>query len=76
VGGGWRRLHNEELHNLCASTDNIGMINLRRMRWTGRVARIEEMRNAHKVFVVKPEGEKPLARPWEDNIIIDLIEVG
>jgi hypothetical protein len=52
------------------------MINLRRMRWTGRVARIEEMRNAHKVFVVKPEGEKPLARPWEDNIIIDLIEVG
>jgi hypothetical protein len=40
VTGGWRKLHNEELHNLHSSTNIIRMIKSRRMRWTGHVARM------------------------------------
>jgi hypothetical protein len=39
VKGGWRKLHNEELHNLYCSPSVIRMIKSRRMRWTGHVAR-------------------------------------
>jgi hypothetical protein len=35
VAGGWRRLHNEDLHNLYASTNIIRVIKSRRMRWAG-----------------------------------------
>ena len=43
------------------------------------MARMEEGRGVHKVLVGKPEGKKPLRRPrrrWEDNIKMDLEEVG
>jgi hypothetical protein len=40
VTGGWRKLHNEELHNVYFSPNIIRMIKSRRMRWTGHVARI------------------------------------
>jgi hypothetical protein len=40
--GGWRKLHNEELHNLDSSQNIITMIKSRRMRWTGHVARMGE----------------------------------
>jgi hypothetical protein len=43
VAGGWRRLHNEELHNLCTSPDIIKTIRPRRMIWTGHVARMRKM---------------------------------
>ena len=51
------------------------------MRWAGHVARMEEGRVVHRVLVLvgKPEGKKPLGRPrrrWEDNIKMDLQEVG
>jgi hypothetical protein len=42
---GWRRLHNEELHNLYTSTNSIMVIKSRRMRWAGHVARLGEIRN-------------------------------
>ena len=51
----------------------------RRMRWAGHVARIGESRVVYRVLVGKPEGKKPLGRPrcrWEDNIKMDLQEVG
>ena len=49
------------------------------MSWAGHVARMEEGRGVHKVLVGKPEGRRPLERPrgtWEDNIKMDLQEVG
>jgi hypothetical protein len=46
VAVGWRRLHNEELHNLYAPQNIIGVIKRRRIRWEGHVARMGEMRNA------------------------------
>ena len=45
----------------------------------GHVARMEEGRGVRKVLVGKPEGKSPLGRPrrrWEDNIKMDLQEVG
>jgi hypothetical protein len=53
--GGWRKLHNEELRNLYSSPSIIRMIKLRRMRWAGHVARIEEKRNGYRILVAKPE---------------------
>jgi hypothetical protein len=38
VMGGWRKLHNVELHNLYSSPNIIRMIKSRRMRWSGHVA--------------------------------------
>jgi hypothetical protein len=46
VMGDWRKLHNDELHNLYSSPNIIRMIKSRRMRWSGHVARMGETRNA------------------------------
>ena len=49
------------------------------MRWAGNVARMGEWRGVYRVLVGKPEGKRPLGRPrrkWEDNIKMDLQEVG
>jgi hypothetical protein len=69
--GGWRELHNEELHGLYSSPSIIGVIKARSMRWEGHVARMGEVRGAHNILVGKAEGRRPLGRPkhrWEDNI--------
>jgi hypothetical protein len=58
---GWRKLHNEELHNLCSSPNVIRMKS-KRMRWAGHVARMGEKRNTYKIFGRKPEGKRPLGR--------------
>jgi hypothetical protein len=58
VMGGWRKLHNEELHNLNSSPTIIRMIKSRRMRWTGYLARMGEKRTTYRTLVGKPEGEK------------------
>jgi hypothetical protein len=78
VTGDWRKLHNEELHNLYSSPSIIRMIKSRRMRWSGHVARMGETRNAYRILVGNPEGKRPLGRPrrgWVDNIKIDLREI-
>ena len=49
------------------------------MRWAGHVARMGEGTGVHRVLVGKPEGKRPLGRSrrrWEDNINMDLQEVG
>jgi hypothetical protein len=76
--GEWRRLHIEEL-NYLYSSPNIRMIKSRRIRWAGHVACMGEGRNAYRILAGRPEGRKPLGRPrrrWEDNIKVDLQEVG
>ncbi|KAJ4431549.1 hypothetical protein ANN_20148 [Periplaneta americana] len=75
VTGEWRKLHNTELHALYSSPDIIRNLKSRRLRWAGHVARMGESRNAYRVLV----GRRPLGRPrrrWEDNIKMDLREVG
>jgi hypothetical protein len=54
-GGGWIKLHSEELHNLYPLPNIIRMIESRRMKWAGHVARMGEMRNAFCILVGKPE---------------------
>jgi hypothetical protein len=77
--GGWRKLHNEELHNLYCLPSIIRIIKSRRMRWAGHVARMGEKRNVCRLLVGKPEGKRPLGRPRcrrIDNIRLDLLEIG
>jgi hypothetical protein len=79
VTGGWRKLHNEELHNLYSSPSIIRIIKSMRMRWAGHVARMGEKRNVYRLLVGKPEGKRPLGRPrlkWMNNIKMDLLEIG
>jgi hypothetical protein len=71
VTGDWRKLHNEELHNLYSSPNIIRMFKSRKMRRAGHVARMGETRNAYRILVGKPEGKIPLGRRrrrWVDNI--------
>jgi hypothetical protein len=55
VAGGWRRLHNEELHNLYASPNVIRVVKSGRVRWAGHVACIGEMIKAYKILVGKSD---------------------
>jgi hypothetical protein len=75
----WRKLHNEEIHDLYSSPSITRIVKARRMRWAGHVARRGEKRNAYRLLVGKPEGRRSLGRPrrrWVDNIRMDLVEVG
>jgi hypothetical protein len=79
VTGEWRKLHNEELHDLYSSPSIIRIIKSRRMKWAGHEARMGEKRNAYRLLVGKPEEKRPLGRPrrrWVDNIRMELGEVG
>jgi hypothetical protein len=77
--GGWRKLHNEELHGLYSSPSVVRVIKARRMGLAGHVARMGEVTGAYNILVGRPEGRRPLGRPrhrWEDNIKMDLREIG
>jgi hypothetical protein len=79
VTGEWRRLHNEELNDLYSSPNIIRAIKSRRMRWVGHVSRMGEGRGVYRILVGRSEGRRPIGRPrrrWEDNIKIDIQEVG
>jgi hypothetical protein len=77
--GSWIKLHNDELRSLYSSPNIVRVIKSRRMRWEGHVARMVERRGIYRVFVGRPEGKRPLGRPrrrWENNINMDLREIG
>jgi hypothetical protein len=74
----WRTLHNEELNDIYSSPNNVRVIKSR-IRWAGHVACMVERRDVYRVLVEKPEGKRLLWRPrrrWEDNIKMNLREVG
>jgi hypothetical protein len=73
VTGEWRKLHNEEFHNLYSSPDIIRQINSRWMKWAEPVVCMGEERKLCKVLVGKPKGKRRLERPrhrlggWDQN---------
>jgi hypothetical protein len=68
--GDWRRLHNEELNDFYSSPNIIRVIKSRKLRWAGHAARMGEERDAYRILVGRPR------RRWEDNIKMDIREVG
>jgi hypothetical protein len=75
----WRKLHNEELNDMYSLPNIVRVVKWRRIRWAGHVARVGDRRGMYRVLVGKPEGKRPLWRQrhrWEDNIKMDLLEVG
>ena len=63
VTGEWRRLYNKELYTLYCSPNNIWVIKSRRMRWVGRMTRMEGRSRAYRVLVGRPRGKRPFGRP-------------
>jgi hypothetical protein len=79
VTGEWRKLHNEELNDLYSLPSIVRVVKSSRMRWAGHVARMGKNIGVHRVLVGKPKEKRPLGRPrrrWEDNIKMDLQEIG
>jgi hypothetical protein len=79
VTGEWRRLHNEELYALYSSPNIIRVSKSVRMSWVRHVVRMGNRRGAYRGLVGRPGGKRPLERlrrRWENNINIDLQEVG
>jgi hypothetical protein len=77
--GSWRKLHNDELHNLFSSPNIFREITSRRMRCMGHVTGMGEGRGVYRILVGRAEGKRPLGRPrrrWEDNIKLDLRKIG
>jgi hypothetical protein len=78
VTGKWRKLHNEELHNLYLFPVIIRQIKSTRMGWAGHVARMEQERNVYRVLLENAKGKRPFGRLrkiWEDGITVDLREI-
>jgi hypothetical protein len=75
----WRKLHYDELQRLFSSPNIVRVIKSRRMWWARHVARMGEGRGVYRALVVRPEGKRPVGkhrRRWEDNIKLDLMEIG
>jgi hypothetical protein len=79
VTGDWRKLHNEELHNLYSSPSIINNDQIKEDKMGRTCSTDGEKRNACKILMGKPEGKRRLGRPrqkWVDNIQMDLREIG
>ena len=66
----YRKLHNEELNDLNSSPNIIRVIQSRRMRLDGHVARMGDRRGVYRVWVGKPEGKNHLEHPGVDGRLI------
>jgi hypothetical protein len=69
----------DELHSPYSSPNIVRVIKAKRLRWAGHVEHMGEWRDVYRVLVGKPEGKRPLGRHrhrWEDNIKLDLREIG
>jgi hypothetical protein len=74
-----KKITNEEPNDLYSSPNIVRVVNSRRMIWAWHVARMGEGRGIYRGLVGKPVGKRPLVRlrcRWEDNIRMDLQEVG
>jgi hypothetical protein len=79
VTGGWRKLHNEELHDLYSSPSIIRIIKSRRMRWVGHVTQVGRRGMHIGYWWESQKGKRPLGRPrgrWIDNIKMNIREIG
>jgi hypothetical protein len=70
--GSWRKLHNDELHNLYSSLNIFRVIKSRKMKWAGHVALVGEGRGVYRVLVGRPKGRDH----WEDLGIGEMITLG
>jgi hypothetical protein len=61
--GGWRKLLNQELRNLCSLSNTSRLFKSRRVRLAGYIADMGQKMNTYSVLVGKPEGKRPLGRP-------------
>jgi hypothetical protein len=71
VTGEWRKMHNEELHDLYSSPSIIRIIKARSMRLVGHVARMGEKRNTYRLVGITREGGH-----WEDQDVGGWIMLG
>jgi len=72
-------LHNQKLYDLYSPTNIVCVIKSGRIRWTGHIAHMGKRRGVYGALVGKTERKRPLGRPrnrWEDNIKLELQEVG
>jgi hypothetical protein len=70
VTGVWRKLHNEDLHDLYSSPTIVRVIKSRKMRWAEHIPRLGEGRVVYMVLVGSPEGKRPLGDPGVDGMIV------
>jgi hypothetical protein len=74
-----RKLHDDKLHSLYSSPNIVRVIKSKTTRWAGHVAGMGKGRGVYSVLVGRPDGKRPLGRPrrrWEDNMKLDLLEIG
>jgi hypothetical protein len=76
VEGGWRRLHNEKLHNLYASSNIIRVIKSRRGRWVWHVGRMGAIRNSYDILVGNMKGRDNSKELGADGRIIFVCILG
>ena len=76
--GKWIRLRNEDLYDLNSSPNVIRVIQSRRIRCAGHVARMGDRKGTYRILV-RTDGKRSLGRPgrrWGNNIKMELQEVG
>jgi len=78
VAEGWRRLHDEVLHNVYALPTMTRVVKSRRMRLARRVESMGEMRKTFTILIGKPKGNRPVGRSrcgWECSIKMDITKI-